>query len=188
MQQRVPNALSVSRIVFAPVTLALSLHLAFPTYVATLCLVSVALLTDFLDGHLARRWNVANALGYVLDGLGDRAMHLALLLAFMARYDVNPVLVWLIIFREIAIYAVRISNTDWLGGAISARAVTFFHVSCFRLWLGLFLLRDGFRIATGSDTLSGVKFDAIQLTLLATTVAVSYYGLFLNIRWPRAAK
>ncbi|HEY0383705.1 MAG TPA: CDP-alcohol phosphatidyltransferase family protein [Candidatus Elarobacter sp.] len=184
MLQRVPNALSISRIVLAPIALVLSLQLTFQTYIATICVVSVALLTDFLDGHLARRWKVASAFGYVLDGLGDRAMHLALLLAFMTRYGINPVLVWLIIFREMGVYAIRISRTDWLGGAMSARIATLIHVSFFRLWLGLFLVRDGFRVAAGTDTLSGTSFDVAQLTLLASTIVVSYYGLLLNLRRP----
>jgi phosphatidylglycerophosphate synthase len=146
----------------------------------------VALLTDFLDGYLARRWNVATAFGYVMDGLGDRAMHVALLLVFMTRYGINPLLVWLVVFREIGVYAIRISSADWLGGAKSARLATVIHVSCFRLWLGLFLIRDGFRIATGADRLSGTSFDSAQLTLLAATIAVSYYGLLINLRWSRA--
>ena len=111
-------------------------------------------------------------------------MHLALLLAFMTRYGINPVLVWLIIFREMGVYAIRISRTDWLGGAMSARIATLIHVSFFRLWLGLFLVRDGFRVAAGTDTLSGTSFDVAQLTLLASTIVVSYYGLLLNLRRP----
>jgi CDP-diacylglycerol--glycerol-3-phosphate 3-phosphatidyltransferase len=186
MLQRVPNALSLSRVVFAPIALLLSLHLAFATYIATACIVLMALVTDVLDGYLARRWNVASPVGYVMDGLGDRAMHIALLLVFMARYSISPVLVWLVIFREICVYAVRISSTNWLSGAANARVATCVHVSCFRLWLGMFLLRDGFRVVTGNDPLSGPAFENIQLTLLLTTIVVSYYGVILNL--PQASK
>jgi|GEM_PF-4584170 len=178
MRARIPNALSVSRILLAAVVLALSGHLTVLTYSITLCLVTLAIATDFVDGALARRWHVTSELGYILDGLGDRAIHVALLLVFLVRYGVHPVLIWLLIFRDIGIYAVRTLSKDWMSSALGLRRSTLLQVGCLRVWIGLFLVRDGLRVLTDSDPLETVAFDVVQYSLLCTAIVVSYYGLF----------
>lgn len=178
MRARIPNALSISRIGLSVIILTFSGHLTALTYGFTLCLVILAIATDFVDGALARRWHATSDLGYLLDGLGDRAIHVALLLVFLVRYGVHPVLVWLLIFRDIGIYAVRVINTEWKSTAIGLRRTTLFHVGCLRIWIALFLLRDGFRAFTGRDSLQSSAFDVIQYSLLCTAIVISYYGLF----------
>ena len=183
MRARLPNALSISRIAFAVAVLILSGRITIATYTATVCLVIVAMITDVLDGRLARRWNVTSDLGYVLDAMGDRAIHLALMLVFLVRYGFHPVLIWLLVFRDIGIYAVRVLSKDWLKKSLKLRWISVFHATCLRIWLGLFLLRDGLRVFGGEDSLHGGAFEVTQLSLLCTTIIVSYYGLFLSFAW-----
>lgn len=183
MRERVPNALSVSRIVFAIAILALSGELTIITYAATVSMVVVAMLTDLLDGYLARRWHTTSALGYVLDAMGDRAIHLALMLVFLVRYGFHPIVVWVLIFRDIGIYAVRVLSSDWFARTMRDRWISLFHATCVRAWLAMFLLRDGVRIVTHRDALHIVIFDVAQAALLATTIVVSYYGLLRSFSW-----
>jgi phosphatidylglycerophosphate synthase len=76
-------------------------------------LVIVIMGSDFFDGRLARRYGVASKFGYVLDGLGDRACHIsAYLLLFMANI-LSVLVVWILVFREISQYAVRLVETEW---------------------------------------------------------------------------
>lgn len=178
MRAHIPNALSLSRIALAIVVLALSGHLTVITYSITLGLVIFAITTDFVDGALARRWRVTSELGYVLDGLGDRAIHVALLLVFLVRYGVHPVLVWLLIFRDIGIYAARVLSKEWMGNALGLRRGTLLQVGCLQVWIGLFLVRDGLRVFTNSDPFHSVAFDIVQYSLLCIAIIVSYYGLF----------
>lgn len=178
MRARLPNALSISRIALAIAVLVISGQLTIATYTATVCMVLVAVATDVVDGWLARRWHVASVLGYVLDGMGDRAIHLALVLTFFVRYEFHPVLIWLLIFRDIAIYAIRILSVDWVQASLPVRWISRFHATFIRLWLGLFLLRDGIRVFTGSDRLHSASFESCQLTLLCATIIVSYMGCF----------
>ena len=99
MRSYVPNALSVSRIATALLLVLLSERLTVVTYISTVSLLTFAMLTDALDGYLARRWKVTSSLGYVLDTMGDRAVHLAMVLMFFERYGLHPVLIWLLVFR-----------------------------------------------------------------------------------------
>lgn len=183
MYKQVPNALSISRIVFAALIILISAQLTVRTYLATLFLLITALLTDALDGRLARRWKVTSALGYVLDTMGDRAIQLALVLVFLVRYSFHPLFVWLLIFRDISIYAVRVLSKDWLEKSRRMRSISLFHYIALRIWIGMFIVRDGFRVFTQSDALGTFAFEVAQVSILCVTICVSYYGLFRSFNW-----
>lgn len=183
IKQKIPNALSLSRIVLAALIIIASMQLSVRTYVATVAMLVLALVTDGLDGYFARRWRTTSDIGYVLDTMGDRAIHLALVLVFLVRYSFHPLFVWLLLFRDIGIYAVRVLSKDWLQKSKKMRPVFLFHTTCLRIWLALFMVRDGFRVFAGADVLSTFAFEAAQMTLLCVTIVVSYYGLFRSFSW-----
>jgi CDP-diacylglycerol--glycerol-3-phosphate 3-phosphatidyltransferase len=96
MFRHVPNALTGSRLVLAVVFfLMLSfyqhagrgdpwlLNAAFFVYV-------VALVTDFLDGYLARRWKVEGAFGRVVDPLVDKVLVLGSFIFFAGKNFIIP--------------------------------------------------------------------------------------------------
>ena len=148
-----------------------------------IALVAVAMFTDFLDGYLARRWHVVTDVGYVLDTLGDRAMHLSLTLVVLVRYVINPIIVWLLVFRDIGIYAVRILSINWLAKCKKARWMSLVHAAAVRIWLSLFLLRDGFRVFMKRDLFDTVSFEALQLSIITMSIAFSYYALARSFDW-----
>src|SRR5688572_1137143 len=91
MFRHVPNALTATRLVLAAVFFVqLSfyqhegrgdpwlLNSAFIVYL-------VALLTDFLDGYLARRWKVEGAFGRVVDPLVDKVLVLGSFIFFAGK-------------------------------------------------------------------------------------------------------
>jgi phosphatidylglycerophosphate synthase len=169
--------------VLAVIVLAYSGHLSTKTYFVTITALVVAMITDALDGRLARRWRVVSASGYVIDAMGDRAIHLAMILVYFVRYGIHPVLIWLLIFRDIAIYGIRVLSADWLSKSRTLRWNSLFHATSIRVWIGIFLVRDGVWVATGSDRLNTVAFQVGQLTILVATIIVSYYGLYRSFGW-----
>lgn len=183
MYRRIPYALSLSRIPLALLIILFSGQLELRTYVATVCMFVAAMVTDGLDGYLARRWGTYSQLGYVLDGMGDRAIHLALMLVFLGRYSFHPVFVWLIIFRDLAICGVQLVSKEWSVKTRRMRPLFLFHATTLRIWLGLFLVRDGFCVFTGADPLNTLWFHATQMTLLIVTILVAYYGLVRSFGW-----
>ncbi|KAK6497959.1 hypothetical protein TWF506_004204 [Arthrobotrys conoides] len=67
----VPNILTVTRLVAAPVIGYFILH----DYNAwALGLLAYASLTDLVDGYVARRWNLQTVIGTVLDPLADKLL------------------------------------------------------------------------------------------------------------------
>jgi len=73
----VPNALSGSRIVFAPLLIALA---ALGEEQIFLALLALSLVSDALDGYLARALNQASELGVKLDSWGDLLTYIAMIL------------------------------------------------------------------------------------------------------------
>ena len=183
MREYLPNVLSVSRVVLAILVLLLSGRLTEITYLLTVSMATLAMITDALDGYLARRWESTSALGYVLDAMGDRAIHLSLMLVFLVRYEFNPIIVWLLVFRDVGIYAVRVLSKDWLSKSRKLRWISIFHATSLRVWLGLFIVRDGFRVFGHAGVLDERAFEAIQWTILCITIPVSYYGLLRSFSW-----
>jgi phosphatidylglycerophosphate synthase len=141
------------------------------------------MVSDVLDGYLARRWNVTSAAGYVIDALGDRAISLSLTLIVLVRFGISPVIVWLLVFRDIGIYAVRVLTTNWLARSKRARWMSLTHAIGVRTWLGLFLARDGVRIYARNDVLDTVSFEATQLAIITCSIIFSYYALAKSFQW-----
>jgi phosphatidylglycerophosphate synthase len=181
--QIIPYALSLSRIPMALLMILFSSQLELRRYVATAGMYLLAMATDGLDGFLARRWGTYSQLGYVLDSLGDRAIHLALMLVFLGRYSFHPVFIWLIIFRDFSITGVQLASKDWPAKTRHLRPIFLTNATTLRIWLGLFLLRDGFCVFTGADLLNTPWFHATQMTILIVTILVAYYGLVRSFGW-----
>jgi phosphatidylglycerophosphate synthase len=165
------------------VIVAVSPRLTKVSFAITVSLVVLATVSDVLDGYLARRWRVTSATGYVLDAMGDRALHLALTLGMLVRYGFHPLIAWLLVFRDIGIYAVRILAPNWLQRSRDARWISLIHAIGVRTWLASYLLRDAVRLFSRRDILDHVAFDVAQTALISASIAFSYWGLFRAIRW-----
>lgn len=184
MRRQIPNALSLLRILLGPCIVFVSPHLSTRTYWTTLCILALALLSDALDGYLARLWKITSKLGYILDSVGDRAVHLALILVFWERYQIPLVFIWLLVFRDIAIFAMRALNSDWLNTAIRLQWISRAYAIMLRLWLGLFVFRDGYQVFMHVDRLDTFTFAVAQNTIVGFTILIAYFSLFrtLNIK------
>src|ERR1039457_5044134 len=69
-----PNWLSFFRFVCSPIVAALMMVDAYGLRVLISVLFAIASLTDYLDGYLARRWNVVSQLGVFLDLAADKLL------------------------------------------------------------------------------------------------------------------
>jgi cardiolipin synthase (CMP-forming) len=74
VRRRLPNALTVARIVLIPVYVWLIVTCDGGRSWAAAIVFGVAGVTDQIDGFLARRWHVESAFGKIADPLADRLM------------------------------------------------------------------------------------------------------------------
>ena len=64
-------------------------------------LLAFAMLTDFLDGLIARRFHLTTKVGALLDALADKALMLSLFLTFLIVPTYLPSwFVWLVLIKE----------------------------------------------------------------------------------------
>jgi CDP-diacylglycerol--glycerol-3-phosphate 3-phosphatidyltransferase len=92
------------RIVVSPAIMALLLHHS-DTAAGILFLIAAA--TDWLDGRLARRWNVTSTLGSFLDTTADKLLVTTALVGLVAVSRASPWVALVIIAREFAILGLR---------------------------------------------------------------------------------
>jgi len=113
MKNNVPMWLTLLRIGLLPVVVIV-FYIDAPWARPLSCLIfSIAGVTDWLDGYLARKWGVESRFGAFLDPVADKLM-VATVLILIVEFDNSP---WLtipaivIIGREITISALR----EWMA-------------------------------------------------------------------------
>ena len=103
----IPNLLSAFRMVaFLPVIILFS----YEYYLTSFLLFTAAAWSDFLDGFLARKYNLTSNLGSLLDLLADKIL-VSSILVYFVFYSANLYLMILtvaIILREISISSLRL--------------------------------------------------------------------------------
>jgi len=124
MLANIPTALTWLRIVMIPVFVAVYyVPDAWLSPVAknwtAMTLFSIAALTDWADGWLARRWGVVSAFGAFLDPVADKLMVAAALIMLVWLGRAESYLAMIIIGREIAISALR----EWMAQLGQAKSV-----------------------------------------------------------------
>jgi CDP-diacylglycerol---glycerol-3-phosphate 3-phosphatidyltransferase len=110
MLTTLPNLLTLSRIIAIPLVIA-TFYMATPLGAWLGCgIFSLAAITDWLDGRLARLWEQQSDLGRFLDPVADKLL-VATTLFMLAAYDrlstmsILPALV--ILMREIMVSGLR---------------------------------------------------------------------------------
>jgi CDP-diacylglycerol--glycerol-3-phosphate 3-phosphatidyltransferase len=101
-----PNALTVLRLALIPVFVVLLIPAEGGHSIAAGIVFGIAGISDYLDGWLARRWNVQSGFGQVADPLADRLMIDAAVILLVVVHDRLP---WaalvLIVARDVLLLA-----------------------------------------------------------------------------------
>ena len=100
---------TATRIVLTPVVMALVLvpDPGDEIEILATALFCVAAATDWIDGRLARRWNVTTKLGSFLDTTADKLLVSGVLIALLGADRASPWIVALIVGRELVLMGLR---------------------------------------------------------------------------------
>lgn len=110
----IPNLLCALRItLIIPLWLAWSMLHTHEAYRAVFILFSVAALTDWLDGFLARKWQVQSTLGAMLDQIADKLLMISVLMMLLHDQVISATLIALLILREVWVSGLR----EYVGGS-----------------------------------------------------------------------
>lgn len=102
-----PIALTLLRIFLVPVLVAVLLTRSETSVFVGCAVFGLAVLTDYLDGHIARRRNQVTRLGILLDPIADKLLTSA---AFLSLVQLGAVPAWMVVVvlgREFAVTGLR---------------------------------------------------------------------------------
>jgi len=119
----IANILTMSRIVMVPIIAVLMVYESFWASIAAAAIFGLGTFTDFLDGYLARNYNMESNLGKLLDPLADKLMVCTVLIFLIPMERAPAWIVAVIIGRELAVTGIRaiaseqnvIIAASWLG-------------------------------------------------------------------------
>lgn len=126
-KMNVPNTLSLVRVLLVPFFMAAALFMkGIPVWgqIVPAFIFALASFTDFLDGNIARKYNLVTDFGKFIDPLADKFMVFGAcvtILAIDAR--IAPVFVWvaaLVMLRELAVTSLRLVVAGKSGKVIAA--------------------------------------------------------------------
>ncbi|MEC5396903.1 CDP-diacylglycerol--glycerol-3-phosphate 3-phosphatidyltransferase [Uliginosibacterium sp. H1] len=126
--KNLPNLLTWARILLIPLVMGVfylpdSWLSPFMQNLTACVIFTVAAITDWLDGYLARRMEVTSAFGAFLDPVADKLMVGAALVMLVQLDRCDAIIAFIIIGREITISALR----EWMAkvGASKSVAVSY---------------------------------------------------------------
>lgn len=168
--KNLPNALTVGRILLVPILVTVLFTKMPGKEWLGLGLFLAAALTDFLDGFLARRYQVITPLGQLLDPAADKILIAS---AFISLVELNPAvtpawMVAIILSREFAVGALRnvaasqgvVVAAGWSGKVKTVVQIVAVSLLIIHNQLGEFrhLAPISLWIAVGITLLSGVDY------------------------------
>lgn len=104
-----PNKLTVLRMILVPFFVLFLLLDSIPMhYFWAFIVFGVASITDWLDGKIARKYNLITTFGKFLDPLADKVLVLSAMIAFIELGLASTVVVIIVIAREFLVTSLRL--------------------------------------------------------------------------------
>ena len=155
-KKRIPNILTASRLFLLPFGTAMFYIDSKYSKIGLVFVVIYAIISDALDGYLARKWNAHTDLGKMLDQIADKITLTTAMILFIgfnnihSKYDIIPILI--LVSRDFFVsglrelfakdklkgtFAAKLKTTA-IASAVVAIALNFALVGSFLLWISVF--------------------------------------------------
>ena len=142
-------------------------------YIVAGVLFIIASLTDFIDGRVARKYNMVTDFGKMVDAISDKMLTNSLLVILASNGMVSPVIAVIFIVRDIAVDSIKMVVGN-KGHAVAAIGIAKFKTATLMLGLTFTLFYNlpfeffGIRV---SDSL------LIIATVFAVVSGFQYYSM-----------
>ncbi len=103
----IPNILTTLRVLLIPVFIFFFCSDLAYGHVVAMVIFVVASLTDFLDGYLARKWNLVSNFGKIMDPFADKLLVLTALIYLAIEGTIPGWIVVVIIGRDLLVTSLR---------------------------------------------------------------------------------
>lgn len=147
-------------------------------YFIAAIIFAVASITDFLDGHIARKYNMVTDFGKMVDAIADKMLVNSSLIILSSQGFVSPIITVIIIFRDTVVDTIKmiVGSKGKVVAAIKTGKVktTFLMLGviltmCYNLPFELFNLNvAGFLLilATIFSIISGVQYYVMNKDII----------------------
>ncbi|MFH1664807.1 MAG: CDP-diacylglycerol--glycerol-3-phosphate 3-phosphatidyltransferase [Candidatus Omnitrophota bacterium] len=103
-----PNKITVFRILLAFVFMILLFSRGVVFKASALGVFALAAFTDYLDGFIAKKYNIISDFGKIMDPVADKVLTLSAFLAFVEMKLIPAWMIVIIIMRELLITGIRV--------------------------------------------------------------------------------
>ena len=120
----------------------------------------IASLTDFVDGFIARKYNLVTDFGKMMDAIADKILVNAILIILCAQGFIHPIIPVVIILRDTFVDSIKM-----IAGSKGKVVLTLFYNMPFELWnlrIADFLLI----LACILSVISGIQYYTVNKHLL----------------------
>ena len=176
-----PNKLTLTRILLVPVFMVFVSLTSLsgiadgsfqPTYYLIAGIVfAAASFTDFLDGHLARKWNMVTDFGKFADPLADKLLTTVAFIYMLRDGVCSPVVLCIILAREFAVSGLRMMAAGAKDGKVIA-ANMWGKVKTVLQMLSIIFYFFGMSIASMSAT--GAEQGVRQILVISISMALCW--------------
>lgn len=194
--RNLPNILSISRLIATLLVFILVLLDQQWAFLVATILFFLASVTDYLDGYLARRFNVVSSMGVFLDLTADKVFVSAVMIALVPVGLVPAWVVFIVVTRELTVSGLRsiaAAKGKVIPAGIWGKQKTFITLVA----LGALLLAKGLgahklslfplMLSFSSQTVNGAEILLLiaDVLIIVATIWTIFSGIeYLKEGWP----
>ena len=174
--KNLPNYLTLSRIIMIPVFLVL-FYASVKYNMLELRLLSavtftIASITDYFDGKIARKYNLITNFGKLMDPLADKMIVVTALMLLCNTSEVDVISVIIVVLREISISSIRLIALE-KGEVIAASKWGKFKTASQMVAIVLLL----FNVHNINSTLNIVVYSIYYISVLFVVISLIDYAV-----------
>lgn len=178
----VPNQLTILRIFLTFGFIAAVLREGFLFKTVAAVTFAAASLTDYFDGHIARKYNLVSRFGKLMDPIADKFLLLAAFFIFTRMGIVEAWMFILITVREIFITAWRLAVVQ--KGKVSAaqmwgKAKTVLQITAAGLILAYLIAIDLTELYYWPNAVAAGMYQGIQYLMGAVVAVTLFSGAYI---------
>ena len=182
-----PNVLTLSRFLWAIIFMILLHQNSLRSTILAAVVFTVAAVTDFLDGYIAKKKGLITDFGKIMDPVADKFLILAAFIVFVQMGVLQAWMVVLIFIREVAVTVSRVARLR-RGQVIAAEKAgkikTVFQILCISIVLIFLILEKSSLAQNWSESVENEWGLIINILMFATVLLTVNSGVsyFLNLR------